>query len=48
MLASSLMYIIEFYNKQVLGEQIIKVKGGMMILHNGSDVSMVNLRSGAA
>ena len=28
MLATSLLHMIEFYNKQVLGEQTIKVKGG--------------------
>ena len=28
MLATSLSHMIEFYNKQVLGEQTINVKGG--------------------
>ena len=27
-LATSLLYMIDFYNKYVLGEQAIKVKGG--------------------
>ena len=37
MLATSLLYMIEFYIKQVLGEQTIKVKGGgtMIILQGG-------------
>ena len=40
--------MIEFYNKQVLGEQTIKVKGGgKQCLTSQGDVSMVNL-TGAA
>ena len=40
--------MIEFYNKQVLGEQTITVKGGgRTMLNKLGDVSMVNL-TGAA
>ena len=39
MLATSLLYNTEFYNKEVLGEQAINVKGGrkgaVMIIHQG-------------
>ena len=38
MLATSLLYVTEFYNKQLLGGQTIKVKvggGGTMIMHQG-------------
>ena len=40
MLATSLLYVTEFYNKQMLGGQTIKVKvgggvGGTMIMHQG-------------
>ena len=43
MLATSLLYMIEFYNKQVLGNKQLSLKGRTMTLHNGRDVSMVNL-----
>ena len=43
MLAISLMYMIEVYNKQVLGNKQLSLKGRTMTLHNGRDVSMVNL-----
>ena len=33
MLATSLLYMTEFYNKQVLGEQTIKVEGGKQWLY---------------
>ena len=51
MLATSLLYMTEFYYKEVLGEQTIKVKGGGGWGDNDytsrGDVSMVNL-TGAA
>ena len=43
MLAISLMYMIEFYNKQVLGDQTIKVKGGNNNFTSQGHVFMVNL-----
>ena len=48
-LATSLSYMTEFYNKYVLGEQTIKVKGGGVGGNDyiKEDISMVNL-TGAA
>ena len=47
MLATSLLYMTEFYYKEVLGEQTIKVKGGDNNYTLRGDVSMVNLRGAA-
>ena len=46
-LATSLMYMFEFYTKQMLVEQTIKVKVGNDDHTRWGDVSMVNL-TGAA
>ena len=47
MLAASLLYMTEFYNKWVLGEQTIKVRGGNKDYTSREDGSMANL-TGAA
>ena len=43
MFATSLMYMIQFYNKKVLGDQTIKVKGRNNNFISQGHVSMVNL-----
>ena len=39
MLATFLLYMIEFYNKQVLGDQTVKVKGGEQWLYIKGEMS---------